>query len=362
MANKDIAQSVASNLAGNVKDFSIDTLNTDAATGQKETTWQNFDWPKYWGYFNAVPDLKSAILMKAIWNVGKGFTADPATEVLLSHINGWGKDTFEDILFNMEVIRRVNGDAYAEIIRDSAGALVNLKPLDPGSMRIIVDEKGMIVRYEQMNKINDAKKEFPPDKIFHLSHNRLADQIHGISDIKALEKTILAEEQSFDDAMKIMHRQAKPMIMFKLGTDNAGKIATFVNKMDKATATGENIYIPDDENAVKHEIIQVDISAQFLLWRTDVRNKFYRGVGMPLIVFGNAGTTESGGKIEYLAHEQVFEHEQKFIEEQIWQQLGITIDLYSPVSLLESLQGDQTKDTGQPGLQPADVTATATGR
>ena len=57
---------------------------------------------------------------------------------------------------------------------------------------------------------------FKPSEMFHLSNNRLADQIHGISDIESLDKTLLAELESFDDVTKVMHRQAKPFIIFKL--------------------------------------------------------------------------------------------------------------------------------------------------
>jgi len=155
-----------------------------------------------------------------------------------------------------------------------------------------------------------------------------------------------------------MKRQAKPMIMFKLGTDNPTKIAAFIAKMDAATNKGENVYIPDDENAVSFEVVQVAIAPIILEWRNELRNKFYRTVGLPQIVFGSAGTTESGGKIEYLAHEQVFEKDQKQLELQIWNQLKLKINLIPPTTLLENLQADEAKDAGQ-GLtmEPADMTA-----
>src|SRR3990167_9000272 len=148
--NIDRAQ--ASDMLNKVKDVTVNALNTDGAGDQDETEWQNTSWAQYWGYFNEIADLKSAMLMKAIWNVGKGYIADPETTVIFDHITGWGKDTFEDILFNMEVIRRVGGDSYAEIIRADDGTIINLKPLDPGTIRIVVNKKGIIKRYEQISK------------------------------------------------------------------------------------------------------------------------------------------------------------------------------------------------------------------
>jgi len=354
-----LSNAATSNLTTTVTDISVSSLMTDGATGQDEFTWQNTKWSEYWGYFNSIPELKSALLMKATWDVGKGYTCDTETSVILDHVSGWGKDTFLDILFNMDLISRLAGDSYAEIIRDKeTDLLLNLKVLDPGSIKIVTDQKGIIIRYEQTNKVANRIIKFDPVDILHFSHNRLADQIHGISDITSMENTILAELENFTDLKKIMHRQARPMIMFKLGTDDPTKIAAFVAKMDQAVNKGENIYIPDDTNTVSYEVIQVNVGANVMAWREDIRNKFYRTLGLPLIVFGSSGSTESGGKIEYLAHEQVFSHDQKFIEEQIWNQLYLRIKLNSPVTLLENLQRDESKDAEQGlELQPSDVTA-----
>jgi hypothetical protein len=127
-----MAYGISSTAYGNqstiVTDVEVYAKNTDGATGQDETTWQNTYWSTYWGYFNSIPELKSALLMKATWDVGKGYTSDPETTVILDHISGWGKDTFLDILFNMDLISRLAGDAYAEIITDKeSGTLLILK-------------------------------------------------------------------------------------------------------------------------------------------------------------------------------------------------------------------------------------------
>lgn len=346
-----ISNTVISNMSNVVQDVTVPSLNTDGSNGSEEYTWMNTRWPEFWGYLNAIPELKSALLMKATWDTGKGYTCDPETAVILDHVSGWGKDTFLDILFNMDLISRLGGDAFAEIIRDSdSGLLLNLKVLDPGSIKIVVDKKGIIKRYEQTNKITKDVVKFMPEDIFHLSHNRLADQIHGISDVISMEQTILAELENFTDLKKIMHRYAKPMVIFKLKTDDINKINAFVVKMDNATKLGENIYVPDDENTLSYEVIQINVSNLVLEWRESINRKFYRALGLPLVLFGSAGTTESGGKIEYLAHEQVFSHDQKFIEEQVWNQLFLRIKLNSPVTLLENLQQDERKDANQ-GLE-----------
>ena len=75
-----------------------------------------------------------------------------------------------------------------------------------------------------------------------------------------------------------------------------------------------------------------------------------------MILFGSAGSTESGGKVEYLGHETVFEHDQLYIEEQVKAQLGYKINLNSPTSLLENLAADENKDAQNAiAFQPQDA-------
>ena len=360
MAEMNIANAQLSDMTNKIDDYQVTPRDTEGAASPKETEYTFPNASKQLGYFYEIDELANAILMKAIWNVGKGWKADSSITSDLNNIVGWGKDTFDDILFNMSVQMSIFGDAFCEIVRNEDGALINLKPLYTGIMRIIVDEKGMIKRYEQWSRVGekDIKREFKPEEIFHLSNNRIGDQIHGLSDIDRVEEIIKADKESFKDIKQQMHSQVRPMILWKLKTDDDTKIGEFVGKIDKARNLGEDMFIPDDENIVEHEVVQIDLSQIVLAWRTEVRNKFYRAMGLPLIVFGNAGTTESGGKIEYLAHEQIFERNQRFLEKQIQSQLGFEINLISPVKLLQELQQDEQKDSQNAlTLQPNDVTA-----
>src|SRR3990167_9864856 len=359
MGDLSIANATASDLTNRVTNYSVSSVEIEGASMQDETFYAFPNWSKQYGYFSQIPEMKSAIIMKAVWNVGKSYTADVETEVILDHISGWGKDTFLEVLWNMEIVKRIGGDSFAEIIRDDDRLLINLKPLDTGKMRVVVDGKGMIKRYELVSAVKGQPNiKFEPEDIFHLCHNQVANQIHGLSDIDVMEKIILADAESFDDIKKVMHRQAKPLILFKLATSDQTKINNFIEKMDKATEKGENIYLPFDKDSVEVEVVQANISPIMLAWRDELRNKFYRVVQLPQIVFGASGATESGGKIEYLAHEQIFQKDQRQIEKQIWNQLALKINLISPTSLLDDLQRDESKDANQ-GLefQPADTTA-----
>jgi len=364
MAEMDISKARVGNQKNTLEKYEVTPIDTDGATGAKETVYSFPNWTKQWGYFNEIDELRNAILMKAIWYVGKGWTANSRTDSILKAITGWGKDSFDDVLFNMVVNMSIAGDSFCEIIRgtDKLKTILNLKPLNSGSMTIKVDGKGIITGYEQFSRTDEGERhvlhKFKPNEIFHLTLNRIADQIHGLSDVDAAEDVIKAEKENFQDVKKHMHSQIRPMILWKLKTDDTAKINKFVGKVEAARSLGDDMYIPDDEDIVTHEIIQVDLSAVIFAWRQDIRNKFYRVVGVPQIVFGSAGTTESGGKMEYLAHEQVFAYRQRQLEQQIEGQLGLKVNLISPVTLIENLQADEKKDAqGALTFQPNDVTA-----
>jgi hypothetical protein len=368
----DISKAAVSNYSGQPA-VSVETKNMDGPSDAKETRWDNDNFTQNWAYFLSMGDLKSAFLMKSVWNTGKGYKADGRTTEILDRIRGWGKDTFEDILFNADLIANVGGGSYTQIIRDPEdGTLVNLRPMDPAKMSNIVDSQGMLKRFEQTtsfpkkgftNRIKNFLgithvQKFAPEEIFYLTNNRLGDQIHGISDIEGLEPTILAEKESFEDMQKLQHFQVRPFIIFKLKTDDDDIIDGIITKIENTRQKGEDLFIPDDDNILSYEVVQVNPSQIIMDWRNDLKNKFYRQLGMPMIIFGASGSTESGGKIEYAGHEQVFERNQRKLEKQFEAQVGLKIDLISPASLLGDLQGDEAKDANQ-GLefQKSDVQA-----
>jgi len=347
--------------AGNIEiaSHTIAPKRVDDVSDSEETVYYNERALTDWGYFMRVPKLKSAILMKAVWTVGRGFTCDVRTRVQLDLIQGNGKETFEDILFNMIVGKQVFRDSYAEIIRDEkSGTLLNLRIINPQNMRIIYDRKGMIKRYEQIKTRDDTNPiKFKPEEILHFQHNGIAGQTHGISVPESVENIILADDENFIVMKKIARFQAVPFIIFKVKADNQRTIDTFKSNIKAARKDGEDLIIPDDANLLSWETVQVSPSAVLMQWRDSLNSEFYRAVGLPQVLFGAAnGSTESGSKVEYLAHETVFENDQRYIERQIQAQLGLKIDLYSPTSLLENLQTDTAKD-GSSNFAPNDIVA-----
>ena len=360
MSDTNISKATASNMTDRVENFSVGTKQTDAATGQKETEWINAKAPQYLGYYKTIPELHVAVNTIATYTVGKGFTTDNYTDIILGHITGWGEDTFNSIAWNLLVCKKIYGDAFAEIMRsDEIGELINLKVLDPASIKIIVDDKGIIKRYEQIDKTPLSARtiqKFEPNEILHLSNNRIADQIHGTSIIDAVEWCILAKNEAMADEKKLMHRNVKPIIMFKLDTDNQAKIDEFIPKMDACVNKGENIYVP--KGNVEFEIISVPENATLnpRPWIEYLDNFFYQAVGVPKVIIGGGlGMTEATVKVEFLSFSQIWKREQQEFMADLWNQLGIQIKLIEAASLENELLSDQSKDIQTGIIKPNEM-------
>ena len=336
--------------------YSVSALDTDGATQADETYYQNSKWSQWFAYYKKIPELKQAIDAKARWTLGRGYKADPITTLILDRVNGWGKDTFNTIMENMIKVMNVAGDAFAEIILDDNGFLLNLKPLDPSSIKIVADSKGIIKRYEQVSKVKDnPNKIFQPEELLHLAKDRIADEIHGVGIVESVEEIILMRNEAMKDWRRVLHRNVDPLFIFHLDTDDDQRIKTFKGQMDSVRATGENIYVP--KGAVVPEIVATASQAGLnpLQWIDNLNAYFYSSVGVPDIILGSSKVlTEASAKIAYLAFEQTIEEDQLYIEEQILIQLNLVIELEFPASLENEMLSSQPK-MEEPVVQPPEL-------
>lgn len=351
MGQTDIGSSEASDLANQMVAYSVAAETTDAAGAQKETTWQTTTWTKHLGYYKTIPELKTAIDTKANWIVGAGFTADEVTTLLLGTIKGNGKDSFNSILKNQDTVAKIDGDSYAEIIRDDDGVLVNLKPLDPSTIRSVQNQQGQYIRYEQVSKTKEVLAKFDPDDIFHLSRERRADEIHGISVIPAVKEIIDMRNEAMADWRKVLHRTVYPVNIFYLDTDDTTEIAAFKAKMDAAKAKGENMYIPKGAAEREKGGLSGNATLDPMSWIGQLNDYFFQAVGVPQVIVGNAKAfTDASAKIVYLAFEQNVKAEQLYIEEQVLDQLNVEIHLTFPASL----QSEAISDSPNPEEMPVE--------
>lgn len=358
MPDTNIGSATSADVRNIIVDYSVDATETEGAGDQKEFTWQNSYWGTWLGYYKTIPELQTAVDAKANWTLGAGFEADELTELRLMQIKGHGKDSFNTILTNMVRTYTIGGDAFAEIIRDEQGMFINLKPLDPGSIVIVAGSNGRIKRYEQTTKTKAPNKRFKPEQIFHLSRKRIADEIHGISVIPAVEWIILARNEAMNDWKRVLHRNIDPLWVFHLDTDDTTQIASFKLKMDTARINGENMYVP--KGAVVPELISTAANAgqNPLAWINQLNDYFFQAVNVPQIIVGNAKEfTDASGKIVYLSYEQSVKGEQLYVEEQVLNQLNVEIALTFPASLQNELLSDVNKGSDMVAANPNDTTA-----
>lgn len=331
--------------ASSFTDFSVDAKELDGPSGAKETEYSITRAAEFLGFYQTIPELRIAIDTKAAWVIGKGITTPELTQLFLDTLTGFGTDTFNTILENMARQYQIYGDAFCEIIWQG-DQMINLKPLNPAKIKIVADSKGILSRYEVST--GDKPIKIPPENMFHLTRNRIGDEIHGSSIIPSVEGIIQMRNQAMTDYDKLLHRNVYPVRIWHLDTDIPSKINAFKAKVAAAKGEAEDIFIP--KGAVETELASVPVNATMnpMQWIQLLNSYFYQAVGVPQIVIGGAQElTQTAAQIAYLAFEQCVEEAQLYFEEQVLAQLNLEINLEFPASLQQSLLSDNRKDGSQ---------------
>jgi len=356
MTELDPNQATTTNFTNEVDTYSVAAETTDSAE-ISENFWTFDEATQHLGYYKKIPELKKAIDALAMWTAGKGYkTETTQEEVRLGKIKGWGEDTFESIMQNMIICKKVFGDSFAEIIRNDDGTLINLKPISPERIRIVVDKKGMIIRYDEINTTTNKKKEYRPIEtkdMLHLCNDRIADEIHGVSVIEACKWVIDARNEALE-VERIVRNRTKALGIAYYDTDDAGTITYANTQIAKAVNKGEMLGLPKD--TVEIAEFPNKSTGNNLEWIRYLENFFYQAVGIPKIILGGSEEfTEASSKVGYLTFEQVYAAEQKLLEADIWNQLAIKLTFERPVSLKDNVQNDEAANTGQAGFQPKEA-------
>ena len=340
-----------------VNDFTVDSATLDSPAQQNETTWDNSDFKKLYGIYSNVAKVKKSIDAFATWVLGKGFTTDNGTQVILEKISGWGEDTFQSILWNLLVTKKFNGDAFAEIIRNpETGTLINIKPISPEFVRTIVDKKGIIIRYELLKPDREGvQSTLTPDKMLHLCNDRVGDQIHGTSVIEGeVEWIVQAQSEAMRDYRKLTHRNGVARVI-EVDTDDTTKITSLKKQWKDAIEKGDVMILPKGVAEVKDSGVNIPDPT---IWLNYLDNYFYIAIGIPKSILGGIeATTEAGGKISYLTFEQIYTRETTELEADILSQLAIDITFNKATSLKEEVQTSDAANTSQTGFQPNDTQA-----
>lgn len=353
MSETDIRKTTVG--SSTVESYSVDPVQTDQPNQYGDTYYDSPNWTEYLGYYKKIPELKQAIDALARWTAGKGYTTDAFTKATLDLITGWGEDSFQSILTNMLIVKKINGDSFAEIVRADDGRLINLKPLNPNNIRVVVTPKGIIKGYEETHKGKKTGVKFKPEQILHLCNDRIADEIHGTSVIESCKWVIDARNEAMTIYRTTLNRNLYPLKIVELDTDNQTQIDNFITKWEKTVKDKETIFIPKGNASVTVPSVPMNNPEG---WIRYLESFFYQAVGVPKVILGGSQEyTEASSKVGYLTFEQVYMTEQQELESDLWNQLNIKVKFNRPVSLKDEMQSNEAANTGQVGFQPNDTLA-----
>lgn len=353
MADLNMSNTTTTSLDGSYSDYSAPSASLDAPQTQ-DVVQEYPDAAEYFGYYKNIPELKKAIDMLALWTTAQGFETDAQTKVLLEHVEGWGEDTILSIFQNLIVVKKVVGDAFAEIV-EKDGTLLNIKPISPERIRTIISPKGIIKHYEHLT--GGKWRKIEKEKILHLCNDRIADETHGTSVIESCKWVIDALQEAMRDHRIVLHRNRCPVRILEFDSDNTTKRDKLIQEYQDAIKNGEVLVLPKGvAQVVDNQIVITDPTS----WIATLQNYFYIAVGIPRVIATSEGFTEAGGKVGFLTFEPIYTNEQTQLEADLWNQLAIKIKFNRPPSLKGVMSEDEQKNTGQVGIQPQDTQATIT--
>ena len=333
--------------------MSINSLESDSPGFTGESTWTP-EWSKWNGWYKTIPELRAVIDKMASWTFGRGIKADEKNKKKLKAIRGNSKESARLVLKNLWRTALICGDSFAHILKDKQGRMTNLKPMNPGNIKIVYTATGIISHYEQWAG-NKNIKTFQEDEIFHLSYNRLVDEMHGIPFIEALQDLILARNEALDDLRILYHRNIKPIKFFEVETDDTVKLNAVETSINSAYKKSENVIIPSgviseikDTSSPQYGNLDSLNYIKFLV------RLYVTSIGMPEVIMGwGEETTEASASIIYLSFQQEIEDLQLYIQEMVELQLNIELNLEFPASLENKLQANESKrgkgTTTEPG-------------
>ena len=330
----------------NIKGYNIDSEQTEASTYQ-------CDWDKWHGFYRNVPELRSTIDVSSKWIVGKKLIMDDKTRKIVERWRGNGLDTPRKILINIKRTSKIGGDCYAEKIKDKAGRLINLKILDPGTIKVTANNLGIIQKYEQVSQKGNETGEkrilddWEPDEIFHIANDRIADEIHGIPESEKLQKIIKMKHQGMDDHTVVLHRYGKPTFFFEANTDDEAELAAIRTVLDNVKKNFEDALFPKGTLEKIEKISTPHFSIPDPVpWFSFIRSYFTESSGVPDLIRGKSDEVSlAAGKLNYVGYKEKIIMEQLEYSEEIKAQLGLDISFEEPVEIDIEVGINNTNET-----------------
>ena len=318
----------------NLELFTINSLDTNSSSYQ-------CDWRKWHGIYRKIPEFRSTIDLWCKWLVGKKITfKNKKHEEQANRIRGNGLDTFRTIITNHKRVSKICGDSYVEKIRDKAGRLINLKLLNPGTIKIEANAFGIIYKYSQTATSN---KQLAPvilntwegetlDNIWHLANDRIGDEIHGIPEGEKVYDIIRWRHQAMGITATVFQRYIAPILDIYANTDDPTELAALRTMYDNSIKNFENRIIP--KGAIDHtERISVPQYSTLdpLPWLVFLRSYFTESSNVPDLIRGKSDEVSlAAGKLNYLGFKEKIIMEQIEYAENIEANIGFELEFELP--------------------------------
>jgi len=329
--------------------YTADSKTSDALYNKEENDWTFMDFPKHYGIYQDIGQFQQAVNSYATRVVQGYKTLLNRDKILLDRVDGWGEDTFLSVLWQMIVIKKVNGDSFSEIIKNDKGTLINLKPLDPYKMKVRTNEKRRITHYIY-NQGNKEEKEFKPHQILHFCNDRTIDEPHGNSITKAVEWVVEAIEESKLLARRMVRLSSVSIIY--VDENDSARQTKLKTELKEGIDKGSIILLPCKPEEAKLEHTEMPPINALITWLNYLEDQFYKALGFSKsVIGGTAENTEAAAKMDKVNSEPIWTREIAELEADIWNQLGIRIMMDKQPSLMDNMQTDEAKNTGQAKLK-----------
>ncbi len=358
MAQFDINQTTTTDLTGGVEKFGVTPTEVDRVN-DTEVTWQNDRWTTQNGLYE-LPQFRSPMNAIATWVLGQGWGTKSVTDkAKLENITGRGDESFDSIIWNMYVVKKVAGDSYAKIVRNpDSGDIINLMPLNPGRIQIVFEPDGQIKEYRQTDSVDRKKvigKPIKPQEMLHFCNDRIADSMHGTSVADRLQNLLESKNETLADIRRISHRSTI-RIMY-VDAQNTTKLKTLKEQYKEAIDKGELLVIPGKKTETGFDELSLPPMEAFLSYLRYIDDEIAKALNMPKLLTGGGGEGEGDSKMSHVIFEPIYVREIGDVQADLWNQLAIRVEFSPPKSLMDKVKDNEIKNTSQTGFQPNDVEA-----
>ena len=195
----------------------------------------------------------------------------------------------------------LRGNFFSQKVREASGAVVELVPLMPDSMKIERSDSGALV-YKYTNPADGKEKQYPQDQIWHVK-GLSCDGIVGLSPITQAREAIGISMAADKYGARFFKNNARPSGYIKHPGQLKETALEHLKDSLNSTFGGENVHSIGvfEEGMEWHQISVTNEDAQFLQSRQFQIEEIARIFRVPCVLIGHPDNTST-----YASAEQFF--------------------------------------------------------